>query len=261
MDETAIAFELPHARAARDRRRPAARPHLGARLHPRRSRSAPSAPSAASPSASASTSCSRSRTTPRPQDDDVDKVISYDTITEAIEARARRRADQPPRDPGRARRRRAASPIRARCASSCRIEKLDRIPGALGVEIVRSRAARGARARLRPVDAAPRAEAGSPTAWSSISAPALPPAPTPRAWRDALAALGGPLVLCLGAGGAAAAGGDRGAARASGFSPSSRRPGRSPTRDPRFGVAATRTELDWALKSGRLLGLGAVAHG
>lgn len=77
------------------------------------------------------------------QDDDVDKVISYDTITEAIsqilaserinllETLAERLAEICLADP-------RASRI------FVRIEKLDRIPGALGVEIVRSRLPEGA---------------------------------------------------------------------------------------------------------------------
>jgi len=72
------------------------------------------------------------------QDDDVDKVISYDTITEAIEIQLRterinlletlaeRVADRVLEDP---------RAVRA----FVRIEKLDRIPGTLGVEIVRMR--------------------------------------------------------------------------------------------------------------------------
>ena len=196
MDETAIAFEPPHARASRHPRRPAARPHLGARLYPRRSRSAPSAPSAASPSASASTSCSRSSHHTAAQDDDVDKVISYDTITEAIEHElAAERVNLLET---------LAERVAARCLADpravrvfVRIEKLDRIPGALGVEIVRSRLP-----GQRAAPPAGRSRAGADGAAgppaSSTSLRRWPPAPGPRRWRDALAAWGHPFVLCLG---------------------------------------------------------------
>jgi 7,8-dihydroneopterin aldolase/epimerase/oxygenase len=86
------------------------------------------------------------------QDDDVDKVISYDTITEAIEHElAAERINLLET---------LAERVAARCLADpravrafVRIEKLDRIPGALGVEIVRSRLTDGAQ-RLRPVEIA-----------------------------------------------------------------------------------------------------------
>jgi dihydroneopterin aldolase len=86
------------------------------------------------------------------QSDDVDQVLSYDTITEAIDAQlsterinlletlAERIADRV-----------LANPKAVRVF--VRIEKLDRIPGTLGVEIVRSRVESGA--VVRPVRAKP----------------------------------------------------------------------------------------------------------
>ena len=73
------------------------------------------------------------------EDDDVDKVLSYDSIVEAIEAEL---------DAERVNLLETlAERIAARCLSDVRvrrvhvrIEKLDRIPGALGVEIVRNAA-------------------------------------------------------------------------------------------------------------------------
>ncbi|WP_161860862.1 dihydroneopterin aldolase [Algicella marina] len=72
------------------------------------------------------------------QDDDVDKVLSYDTITSAVEtelASARINLLETLAE------RVAARILKDRRAIRIfvRIEKLDRIPGALGVEIVRSR--------------------------------------------------------------------------------------------------------------------------
>ncbi|MEO0912991.1 MAG: dihydroneopterin aldolase [Pseudomonadota bacterium] len=72
------------------------------------------------------------------RDDDVDKVLSYDTITQAIEAElAAARVNLLETLAERI----AARVLRDRRALRIfvRIEKLDRIPGALGVEIVRSR--------------------------------------------------------------------------------------------------------------------------
>ena len=152
-------------------------------------RSAPSAPSAASPSASASTWCSRSRTTPPPQADDVDQVISYDTITEAIEAElAAERVNLLETLAERVAHRCLADPRAVRVF--VRIEKLDRIPGALGVEIVRARLPEAA-ARLRPVAAAP-GGAGRAGRASSTSPPRRWRRPPGAAWLDALARLGAP---------------------------------------------------------------------
>ncbi|MGB8621236.1 MAG: dihydroneopterin aldolase, partial [Paracoccaceae bacterium] len=84
------------------------------------------------------------RPSPTPLDDDVDRVLSYDTITEAIalelsserlnllETLAERIAQRLLAEP---------QPMRV----FVRIEKLDRGPGALGVEIVRSRKPDGPR--------------------------------------------------------------------------------------------------------------------
>ncbi len=178
------------------------------------------------------------------QDDDVDKVISYDTITEAIEHElAAERINLLET---------LAERVAARCLADARavrvfvrIEKLDRIPGTLGVEIVRTRLA-GDALRLRTVDA--------PTAETALRPRVVYFAPdlaADRIWRDALAAWGHPFVLCL------APAIPQPLARTEG----ERRIGllaieqaawALSDRDPRFGVAATRTELDWAMKTGRL---------
>ena len=151
MDETAIAFELPHARASATHAGPpldrisvrdyvrqveigAFRTERGVTQRIRFNVVLEVSHHAAA------------------QDDDVDKVISYDTITEAIEhALAVERVN-------------LLETLAERVAAGCladrravrafvRIEKLDRIPGALGVEIVRTRLPDEA-PRLRPVGAA-----------------------------------------------------------------------------------------------------------
>ena len=249
MDETAIAFEPPHV--ARRARPTPARRSTGSRC--------------ATTSAQVEIGAFRTErgVTQRirfnvvlevshhaaAQDDDVDKVISYDTITEAIEHELA------------AERINLLETLAERVAAGCladrravrvfvRIEKLDRIPGTLGVEIVRTRLPDEA-PRLRPVDAARGAGARRPpAAWSTSRRRRR--RPRRAAWRDALAAWGHPLVLCLGPAAAAAAARDRGPAPHRPPRDRAGRLGLLPTRDPRFGVVATRTELDWALKSGQL---------
>jgi dihydroneopterin aldolase len=178
------------------------------------------------------------------EDDDVDKVISYDSITEAIEHElAAERINLLET---------LAERVAARCLADpravrafVRIEKLDRIPGTLGVEIARTRVG-GAARRLRPVAAAP-VEPGL-RARVVFLAPELA---ADAAWRDALAGWGRPFVLCLAPGVPQAPAQSEGQRRigllaieqaAWGFADG----------DPRFAVVATRTELDWAMKAGRL---------
>ena len=178
------------------------------------------------------------------QDDDVDKVISYDTITEAIEHElAAERINLLET---------LAERVAARCLADpravrafVRIEKLDRIPGTLGVEIVRTRLGDEAR-RLRPVD---------PPAAETVLRPRVvylaPELAAARDWRDALAAWGRPFVLCLAPAVPQPAAGSEGQRRI-GLLAIEQAAWAFADRDPRFGVVATRTELDWAMKSGRL---------
>jgi 7,8-dihydroneopterin aldolase/epimerase/oxygenase len=180
------------------------------------------------------------------QDDDVDQVISYDTITEAIEhALATERVN-------------LLETLAERISAGCladrravrvfvRIEKLDRIPGALGVEIVRSRLPETA-PWLRPPAAAP--VPGLSFGLVHL-APDLVAGPQAVAWLDALARWGRPFVLCLGpAAPVAPAATDP--QRRIGLLAIDQAAWALADRDPRFSVAATRTELDWALKAGRL---------
>ena len=181
------------------------------------------------------------------QDDDVDKVISYDTITEAIEHElAAERINLLET---------LAERVAARCLADpravrafVRIEKLDRIPGALGVEIVRTRLAR--RGAPAPAGRAAPAEAARRGRGWSTSLPARRPA---RGGAGATRSRPGAIRSC------SASGRRR-------RSPPPRTEGQRriglleieqaawafADSDPRFGVVATRTELDWAMKSGRL---------
>jgi dihydroneopterin aldolase len=116
-----------------------------------------------------------------PLDDDVDRILSYDTLIDAIntelsaerlnllETLAERVADAILRDPRAAR-------------AFVRIEKLDRVPGALGVEIVRSR-------QDVADTAAPAPEAMRPVLVIAPVGEALPQ------WLDALEGAEGPFLL------------------------------------------------------------------
>lgn len=178
------------------------------------------------------------------QSDDVDQVVSYDTITQAIdhlltaerldllETLAERIARQCLRD-------------RRVLRAFVRVEKLDRIPGAFGVEIVRTRTG-GETPRLQPV--APLAAGPGPSAdVLFLGSDAQRHA---RAWLDEAAARESPVVLCVPPG--------RPCAPAASFN--ARRIGYLAVEqaalaladlDPRFEVVSSRAELDWALEQGR----------
>lgn len=178
-----------------------------------------------------------------PVEDDVDKILSYDTITEAIahelaeerlnllETLAERIADRILHAPQAAR-------------VFVRIEKLDRGPGALGVEIVRSRGQGPAAAAEGDEVVHPRVVHLSN---SAIADPGL------GAFLDALEAEGKPLILCVGAGDIPAP--------TTGHAMTQRRVDLLAIEqnawvlagaDKRCVVVATRTELDWAMKHGQI---------
>ena len=181
---------------------------------------------------------------PAPLQDDVDRILSYDRITEAIAAElASERLNLLETLAERIAERILAEPQAMR--AFVRIEKLDRGPGALGVEIVRSRAE-------VPVRAADDGAALHPVVVffdnASLASPDL------SARLDALQRRGAPVILTVGL-------------------PDMARPqtGHRPTqrridllaieqnawvlaaRDPRCVVVATRTEMDWAMKNGRMI--------
>ncbi len=184
---------------------------------------------------------------PAPIDDDVDRILSYDRITEAIAAElASERLNLLETLAERVAERILAEPQAMRVF--VRIEKLDRGPGALGVEIVRSRAelptrsvdAEGAETALHPIvvfldndviaapDLATRLDALQETGKPVILTVGLPDLPRPETGHrptqrriDLLAIEQNAWVLA--------------------------------SRDPRCVVVATRTEIDWAMKHGRMI--------
>ncbi|MHC0053204.1 dihydroneopterin aldolase [Actibacterium sp. D379-3] len=183
------------------------------------------------------------RPNPAPLDDDVDRILSYDTITDAIEAElAAERLNLLETLAERIAQRLLAEPQPLRVF--VRIEKLDRGPGALGVEIVRSRdkgtgAGPGQVPVLHPVVLF--------LSNAAIAAPALP------RWLDRLQARGAPVILCVGPADCPA--------------PQSRVPLAQRRidllaieqnawvlagRDRRCVVTNTRTEIDWAMKHGQI---------
>ena len=173
------------------------------------------------------------------RDDDVDKVISYDTIVNAIAAQLD------------AERINLLETLAERVAERCladrrairvfvRIEKLDRIPGALGVEIVRARAGENA-TPLHPV--------------ARVVGDAIVPqvvavgtgAGDPCELRERIAARGGAQVVSVPAlpvdPGVAGEAGRRIALLAA-----DQAAWAFAGDDARFTVVASRTELDWALR-------------
>jgi len=177
-----------------------------------------------------------------PIDDDVDRILSYDRVTEAIaqelaierlallETLAERVAERILHEPQAMR-------------VFVRIEKLDRGPGALGVEIVRAR------------DGAPPAEVPQ----SAVRHPELVylsndaiASPHFKGWLDQLEALGHPLILCVGASDTPAPQvPHRMAQRRIDLLAIEQNAWVLAARDDRCVVVATRTELDWALKNGQ----------
>lgn len=177
-----------------------------------------------------------------PIDDDVDRILSYDRVTEAIAAElsaerlnlletlAARVAERILREP---------QAVRV----FVRIEKIDRGPGALGVEIVRGRETARRGQELTEVPH-PRVAYLSNAAMAS---------PHLRAWLDQLADDALPLILCVGAA-------DVASPRAAAALPQRRidllaieqNAWVLAGRDRRCIVVGSRTELDWAMKNGQI---------
>ena len=180
-----------------------------------------------------------------PIDDDVDRILSYDKVTEAIEAAlAEERLNLLETLAERIAERILLEPRAVR--TFVRIEKLDRGPGALGVEIVRSIAD----LRTRPIspqpDSAPRPHVvflGN----DAIASPNL------GNWLDQLEARAEPVILCVGSA-------DTPIPR-TGHKMTQRRidllaleqnAWMLAARDHRCVVVGTRTELDWSMKHGQI---------
>jgi dihydroneopterin aldolase len=184
---------------------------------------------------------------PAPLEDDVDRILSYDRITEAIAAElAEERLNLLETLAERVAERVLAEPQAMR--AFVRVEKLDRGPGALGVEIVRSRA----EAPVRAVDATGTMQALHPLVVfldnATIAAPDL------SARLDRWEARGLPVILTVGLPDAPRP--------ATGHKPTQRRIDMLAieqnawvlaSRDDRCVVVATRTEIDWAMKHGKTI--------
>lgn len=187
------------------------------------------------------------RPNPAPLDDDVDRILSYDRITEAITKElAADRLNLLETLAERVAERILAEPQAMR--AFVRIEKLDIGPYALGVEIVRSRAEAG----LEAVGADGAIGALHPLVVhldnAAIAAPDL------AVRLDEWQATGLPVILTVGP-----------------LATAVPRTGHRPTqrridllgieqnawvlaaRDPRCVVVETRTEIDWAMKHGRMI--------
>lgn len=182
--------------------------------------------------------------------DDVDLVLSYDTITQAIEAQLRaERINLLETLAERIAERIFTNPKAVRVF--IRIEKLDRIPGTLGVEIVRTRVASG---KVVPH------VVGPPQALEDVPHPLvvylgndIATSERLAQWLDALEARSEPVVITV----AHREGFDQPATAA----PVARRIGLLDIeqnawllaeRDARCVVVNTRTELDWAMRQGQL---------
>ncbi len=177
-----------------------------------------------------------------PIDDDVDRILSYDRVTEAIAAElsverlalletlAERVAERILLEP---------QAMRA----FVRIEKLDRGPGALGVEIVRAR------------DGTPAPEIvseESPHPELVFLSNAAIASPHLTGWLDQLDALGRPLILCVGAADTPAPQvPHKMAQRRIDLLAIEQNAWVLAARDDRCVVVDTRTELDWAMKNGQ----------
>lgn len=178
-----------------------------------------------------------------PIDDDVDRILSYDKVTEAIgieldadrlnllETLAARVAERILLEPQAER-------------VFVRIEKLDRGPFSLGVEIVRSRDG---------VDLAGQDHVEAPHPRVVFLANAAIDAPNLSLWIDELAAMDAPLIIGVGPSDVAAPqAGNALAQRRIDLLAIEQNAWMLASRDRRCMVVGTRTELDWAMKNGQI---------
>ncbi|WGW02268.1 dihydroneopterin aldolase [Tropicibacter oceani] len=181
-------------------------------------------------------------------EDDVDRILSYDTVTEAIahelaaerlnllETLAERIAERILLEP---------QAMRA----FVRIEKLDRGPGALGVEIVRTRRDYGQ--HLNELAGEVAQQRPHPRiVYVSNAAMARDDLGT---WIDALDARRAPVIFCVGAPDLPAPQtGHKMTQRRVDLLAIEQNGWMLAARDHRCKVVATRTELDWAMKNGQI---------
>lgn len=179
-----------------------------------------------------------------PLEDDVDKILSYDRITEAItDELATRRLNLLETLADEVAERILQSPQAQRVY--LRVEKLDRGPGALGVEIMRERAA-------APTVELPDAPLPRPLIVS-LSQAEIDSANLPERLSH-LAALHRPVVLTVGdAGLAQPKAGNTAAQRRIALLAIEQNAWVLAAKDARCIVVASRTELDWAMRQGRMV--------
>jgi 7,8-dihydroneopterin aldolase/epimerase/oxygenase len=177
-----------------------------------------------------------------PVDDDVDRILSYDRVTESIAAAmAEVRLNLLETLAERVAQGILAAPQAVRVF--IRIEKLDRGPGALGVEIVRSRDAAG------PVAA----QTSVPRPLVVFLDTAILAGPDLTGHIDRLAAGPSPLILCVGAAEKAAPRSASGLAqRRIDLLAIEQNAWVLAGRDERCIVVGSRTELDWAMRQRRI---------
>ncbi len=177
-----------------------------------------------------------------PIDDDVDRILSYDKVTEAIafelaverlallETLAERVGERILLEPQAMR-------------VFVRIEKLDRGPGALGVEIVRTREA---------VQASDLEQEGAPQPELVFLSNAAIASAHLKGWLDQLQGSGRPLIICVGASDAPAPQlPHKMAQRRIDLLAIEQNAWVLASKDDRCVVVETRTELDWAMKNGQ----------
>ena len=180
-----------------------------------------------------------------PVADDVDRILSYDRVTEAIAAElAEERLNLLETLAERIAERILLEPQAVR--TFVRIEKLDRGPGALGVEIVRSVDDLKAKAVAHHADITPRPHVVFLTNLA-IRSPNLP------RWLDQLEARAEPVILCVGLPDVSnPRTGHRMTQRRVDLLSIEQNAWVLAGRDDRCVVVDTRTELDWAMKNGQI---------
>ena len=177
-----------------------------------------------------------------PVDDDVDRILSYDKVTEAIAHElAAERLNLLETLADRIAKRILSEPQAERVF--VRIEKLDRGPGALGVEIVRSRA---------PEATVPVAEEIPHPQVVYLSNAAIQ-SPLLTGWIDQLQAEHRPTILCVGAPDVAAPNAVHPLAQKRiDLLAIEQNAWVLAARDKRCVVVNSRTELDWSMKNGQI---------
>ena len=180
-----------------------------------------------------------------PIDDDVDRILSYDRVTEAIAAElAEERLNLLETLAERIAERILLEPQAVR--TFIRIEKLDRGPGALGVEVVRS----VDDLKTKPVSA--HADI-TPHPHLVFLTNAAVHSPNLGNWLDQLQARAEPVILCVGQPDAISPKtGHRMTQRRVDLLALEQNAWVLAGRDDRCVVVGTRTELDWAMKNGQI---------